>query len=71
VGGFEGLRHKRNGNNQATAAVCQALIHSSDKHRDLKSKMPNSRKKSREFGISHIVAKPAVENLFGPHCWFG
>jgi hypothetical protein len=63
--------HKRNGNNQATAAACQALIFLPARRCSITSKMPNSRKKSREFGMACFVAKPGVEMLNPNHCWFG
>jgi hypothetical protein len=52
--------HKRNGNNQATAAACQALICLGEQGCRITSKMPNSRKKSQEFGIACFGVKPGV-----------
>jgi hypothetical protein len=49
---YEFNANKRNGNNRATAVRCQALIHSGDHRRTIALKMPNSRKKAREFGIA-------------------
>jgi hypothetical protein len=43
------------------SSLIRAGIRWEQQHRGITSKMPNSRKKSREFGIDWIVAKSAVE----------
>jgi len=46
-------RYKRSGNNRATGGWCQALINRLGYRYDKASKMPNSRKKTRGFGIDY------------------
>ena len=48
--------------------MCQALIRASRNEVNFALKMPNSRKKSREFSIGKIVAKPVAERLTAAHC---
>jgi hypothetical protein len=43
------------------SSLILAGIRWDQQHRGITSKMPNSRKKSREFGIGSIVTKSAVE----------
>src|SRR6266853_6065725 len=43
--------------------MCQALIRASPYRRAIAAKMPNSRKKSREFGIAHFCRETSREAL--------
>ena len=44
--------------------MCQALIRASPNRRGIAAKMPNSRKKTREFGIASFVAKSVAGSYF-------
>jgi hypothetical protein len=63
--------HKRNGNNQATSAMCQALIRSAPQRRTIAAKMPNARKKSRAFGITGFCRKTGRWAIIPVRYWLG
>jgi hypothetical protein len=63
--------HKRNGNNQATSAMCQALIRSAPQRRTIAAKMPNARKKSRAFGIAGFCRKTGRWAIIPVRYWLG